>query len=122
MAETFSRARAAGARGLLTLRADSGFHSKAVLTTCRRAGVRFSVTARMDVRMLREHLRLDEQGDEMMLGAREKGLLSARGEHRVLRVARTIADLGGSERVRARDLGAALALRTGTGLTESRAA
>jgi magnesium chelatase family protein len=81
-----------------------------------------SVNARMDVRMLREHVRLDEQGDEMMLGAREKGLLSARGEHRVLRVARTIADLGGSERVRARDIGAALALRMGTGLTESRAA
>jgi hypothetical protein len=48
LAETFSRVRHAGARGLLTLRADSGFYSKAVLTTCRRAGVRFSVTARMD--------------------------------------------------------------------------
>ena len=48
LAETFSRVRAAGATGLLTLRADSGFYSKAVLTTCRRARVRFSVTARLD--------------------------------------------------------------------------
>jgi hypothetical protein len=48
LAETFSRVRAAGATGLLTLRENSGFYSKAVLTTCRRAGVRFSVTARLD--------------------------------------------------------------------------
>ena len=32
----------------MTLRAGSGFHSKAVLTTCRRAGVRSSVTARLN--------------------------------------------------------------------------
>ena len=48
LAETFSRVRAAGATGQLTLRADSGFYSNAVLTTCRRAGVRFSGTARPD--------------------------------------------------------------------------
>ncbi len=48
LAETFSRVRAAGASGQLTLRADSGFYSRAVLTACRRAGVRFSITARMD--------------------------------------------------------------------------
>ena len=44
----------------------------------------------------------------------ERGLLSARGQHRVLRVARTIADLNGSERVRARDVGSALAMRSDT--------
>jgi len=48
LAETFSRVRHAGATGQLTLRADSGFYSKAVLAACRRAGVRFSVTARLD--------------------------------------------------------------------------
>ena len=51
-----------------------------------------------------------------------RGLLSARGEHRVLRVARTIADLDASERVRARDLGAALALRPELSLAGNRAA
>jgi hypothetical protein len=40
--------RQAGASGQLTMRADSGFYSKQVLTTCRRAGVRFSVTVRLD--------------------------------------------------------------------------
>jgi hypothetical protein len=36
----------AGARGDLTLRADSGFYAGAVVSACRRAGVAFSVTAR----------------------------------------------------------------------------
>jgi magnesium chelatase family protein len=70
-----------------------------------------SVNAQMDARLLREHVRLDERGEEMMRAACERGLLSMRGEHRALRVARTIADLRGAERVRARDIGAALALR-----------
>ena len=53
--------RAAGARGLLALRADSGFYSKAVLTTCRRAGVRFSVTARMDKAIQRAMAAIPEE-------------------------------------------------------------
>jgi magnesium chelatase family protein len=81
-----------------------------------------SVNARMDGRMLGRHARLDERGQEMLRMARRGGLLSARGEHRVLRVARTIADLDGSERVRAADLGAALALRADSTLAGSRAA
>ena len=58
----------------------------------------------------------------MLDSARERGLLSARGEHRVLRVARTIADLGGRERVRARDLGSAIALRGDASIVGKRAA
>jgi magnesium chelatase family protein len=81
-----------------------------------------SVNARMDGRMLHRHARLDERGQEMLRMARRGGLLSARGEHRVLRVARTIADLDGSERVRAADLGAALALRADSTLAGNRAA
>jgi len=49
-------------------------------------------------------------------------MLSARGRHRVLRVARTIADLNASGRVRARDLGSAIALRGDAGLAGKRAA
>jgi hypothetical protein len=45
--ETFSRVRAAGATGALTLRADSGFYSRTVVTACRRAQVRFSITVRL---------------------------------------------------------------------------
>jgi hypothetical protein len=46
VAETISRVRHAGARGRLTLRADSGFYAGAVVSACRRAGVAFSITAR----------------------------------------------------------------------------
>ncbi len=77
----------------------------------RLAGDGIAVNARMDTAMLRRHVRLDERGERILRGARAAGLLSARGEHRVLRVARTIADLDASASVRARDLGAALALR-----------
>jgi magnesium chelatase family protein len=76
----------------------------------------------MDVSMLGRHVRLDERCEEMMRRAREQGLLSARGQQRALRVARTIADLNGSGRLRARDLGAALALRPEAATGASRAA
>ena len=46
LAETVSRMRDAGATGQLTVRADSAFYSKAVLTTARKADVKFSVTVR----------------------------------------------------------------------------
>jgi magnesium chelatase family protein len=81
-----------------------------------------TVNGHMDAGMLRAHVRLDARGDAMMHAARSRGLLSARGEHRVLRVARTIADLDASKRVRTRDLGAALALRADARLADSRAA
>jgi hypothetical protein len=47
LTETFNRVRAAGATGPLTARADSGFYSGAVAQACRKAGVRFSITAKM---------------------------------------------------------------------------
>lgn len=81
-----------------------------------------SVNAHMDARLLARHARLDERGEQMLSMARQRGLLSARGEHRVLKVARTIADLGASERVRACDVGAALALRPDVVLSGSRVA
>jgi len=48
LTETFNRLRAAGATGPLTLRADSGFYSGAVATACRRAGVRYSITVKLN--------------------------------------------------------------------------
>ena len=81
-----------------------------------------TVNAHMDVRVLQRHVRLDRKSEAMVQRALQAGLLSARGQHRVLRVARTIADLNGSERVRARDVGGALALRPEAGLADSRAA
>jgi Transposase DDE domain group 1 len=47
-AEAITTARAAGATGLLIARMDSAFYGGAPIAACRRNGVRFSVTARMD--------------------------------------------------------------------------
>ncbi len=58
----------------------------------------------------------------MMRRARERGMLSARGHDRVLRVARTIADLGGAENVSAIHLGGALAYRPDAVSASERAA
>lgn len=48
LTETFNRARAAGATGAITLRADSGFYSGAVAAACRAADVRFSITVKLN--------------------------------------------------------------------------
>ena len=40
------RVRYAGARGQLTVRADSGFYTHAIVAACRRMDVRFSITIR----------------------------------------------------------------------------
>ena len=44
--ETVGRVRYAGARGQLTVRADSGFYTHAVVAVCRRMDVRYSITIR----------------------------------------------------------------------------
>jgi magnesium chelatase family protein len=80
------------------------------------------VNAQMDAPMLRRHLKLDGQGEQIMARARERGLLSARGQHRALRVARTLADLKGRERVGGEQISRALALRPEVGLSGHRAA
>ncbi len=44
--ETVGRVRYGGARGQLTVRADSGFYAHTVVATCREMDVRFSITIR----------------------------------------------------------------------------
>ena len=44
--ETVGRVRCAGARGQLTVRADSGFYTHALVSACRKLDVRFSFTIR----------------------------------------------------------------------------
>jgi magnesium chelatase family protein len=79
-----------------------------------------SVNAQMDSRLLRRHARLSDRGETLLHGARERGMLSARGQHRVLRVARTIADLDGCQRVRPKDVAQAIALRGDASLMGNR--
>jgi magnesium chelatase family protein len=71
---------------------------------------------------LRACARLDPRAEEVLGDAYTSGGLSARGRHRVLRVARTIADLGGRERVAAEDVLLALSLRQRLAGEEVRAA
>jgi magnesium chelatase family protein len=88
----------------------------------RLAGDGLALNGEMDARLTSTHARLDERGERMLERAHAQGLLSARGQHRVLRLARTIADLDGCARVRSRDVGAALAMRPEAGLNGTRVA
>jgi hypothetical protein len=51
IAEAIPTARSCGATGQIVVRADSAFYAKTVITTCRRRGVRFSVTTRIDAKI-----------------------------------------------------------------------
>jgi magnesium chelatase family protein len=81
-----------------------------------------TLNAQMNARMLREHARLDDHCERLLQDARERGTLSARGEDRVVRIARTIADLNASERISRGELGKAIALRGEAGPAGRRAA
>ncbi len=70
-----------------------------------------SANAHMNAPMLRRHVALSEGAERLLRGAQERGTMSARGIARVLRVARTAADLDGSARTRERDIALVLSLR-----------
>lgn len=80
------------------------------------------VNAHMNARMLRTHVRLDDAGERLLADAQRQGLLSARGAHRALRVARTLADLRGEDRVPSDRVAEALTLRGDALLYNGRAA
>ncbi|MGI8507274.1 MAG: ATP-binding protein, partial [Solirubrobacteraceae bacterium] len=77
----------------------------------RLAGTGASCNADMDVGTIHRHVRLDRDAELELGRAYGIGVLSARGRHRVLRVARTIADLGHRDRVSRSDVLTALSLR-----------
>jgi magnesium chelatase family protein len=80
------------------------------------------VNAHMSAGQLRTHARLDGAGEQMLADAHQRGLLSARGTHRLLRVARTLADLRGEERIGSGRIGEALSLRADVLVKNVRAA
>ena len=51
LCETVGRVRHAGARGQLTVRADSGFYTHGVVSVCRKMDVRYSITIRQHARL-----------------------------------------------------------------------
>jgi magnesium chelatase family protein len=77
----------------------------------RLAGTGVSTNAEMTAGLMREAVHADAAANARLRVAYTQGTLSARGHQRVLRVARTIADLEGSDRVSVAHVNAALSLR-----------
>ncbi|MDQ6815983.1 MAG: YifB family Mg chelatase-like AAA ATPase [Actinomycetota bacterium] len=76
----------------------------------------------MDARLVRRCVHLEDAAERALAQAYAAGTLSARGRHRVLRVARTIADLEHHAKVTHGDLLTALSLRQRTSVDSALAA
>lgn len=76
------------------------------------AGTPILCNAQMGVREVREFCCLDEEGHEIMRRVIDKMGMSARAHHRILKVARTIADMDHQTKIAKRHLAQAIALRT----------
>ena len=74
-------------------------------------GTRASCNGEMDSRLVRRLVKLEPAAEAVLERAYAAGSLSARGRHRVLRVARTLADLDERDPVGREDLLQALSLR-----------
>ncbi len=77
----------------------------------RLAGTAASCNGELDARLVRRLVRLEEAAERLLAQAYARGSLSARGRHRVVRVAQTIADLDGHDRIAQDDVLTALSLR-----------
>jgi magnesium chelatase family protein len=73
---------------------------------------RISSNARMSPKLLKEHCRLDEASEGLLRLAMTEKNLSARAYDRILKVARTIADLDDSEQISADHLSEAIQYRS----------
>ena len=74
-------------------------------------GTRAACNGELDAGLIQSRVRLTEDALAALGNAYMGGALSARGRHRVLRVAQTVADLNGRERVGLADVMLALSLR-----------
>jgi magnesium chelatase family protein len=81
-----------------------------------------SCNGELDGRMVNRHVRLEAAAQDILARAYATGTLSARGRHRVLRTARTLADLNHRDRVTIDDLLTALSLRQRVSSEEALAA
>jgi magnesium chelatase family protein len=77
----------------------------------RLAGTGLRANADMGAREVQAHVALDAAGDSLMRTAMRQLQLSARSYHRILKLARTIADLANDDEVRAHHLAEALQYR-----------
>jgi magnesium chelatase family protein len=74
-------------------------------------GERNSLNGRMTPRQIRRHCRLDRSAESLLKSAMEEMGLSARAHDKILRVARTVADLDKSEQITAAHLSEAINYR-----------
>ena len=80
------------------------------------SGTEVSCNAYMTPAMIGQYCALDAAGEKLMQGAFERLGLTARSHDRILRMARTIADLEGSEHIEAAHLAEAIQYRSGSTL------
>ncbi len=76
----------------------------------RSAGIRFN--SEMDAEQVREYCALSEEDQVFLKEFYDRGMLSARGLHKILKVARTAADLSCSPDIRREDLCEAISCRS----------
>ncbi len=67
--------------------------------------------ANLGVQEMKEFCKLDHEGSELLENAYEKFQMSMRGYHKILKIARTIADINEREQIEAGDIAQALAYR-----------
>jgi magnesium chelatase family protein len=75
------------------------------------AGTSLVCNADMGPAEVREYCQVDEAGRSLLKAAMQQLAMSARAFHRVLKLARTIADLAGSERIETAHLAEAIQYR-----------
>ena len=74
-------------------------------------GEGFYTNAKMSAKHIKKYCEIDEKSEKLLQNAFEKFKMSARGYSRILKVARTIADLAGSENIQTPHLLEALSYR-----------
>jgi len=75
-------------------------------------GGKVTTNSSMGARQVKEHCRLDDQGNAYLEHAMQELNFSARAHDRILKVARTLADLGGSAEIRPDDVLEAIQYRS----------
>ena len=81
-------------------------------SACSNAQKPVHCNAQMNPKLVREYCTLDANGDKLLSYAMDKMGLSARAYDRILKVARTIADLEGSEAIQTVHLSEAIGYRS----------
>ncbi len=88
----------------------------------RLAGTGARCNADMDPSLVRALIAIDDRGRAVLADAYDRDFISARGHDRIVRVAQTMADLAGRDRVGAADVLAAIKFRQGEAIGQEAAA